>query len=47
MHTDEMEMIMRYLPEKNLKETKLLIHLSLIKELHEPLTAGGEGSVIN
>ena len=39
--------IIRYMPEKQLKEQKLKIHVDIFKKLHEKLTLGGEGNILN
>ena len=42
-----MQDIIRYMPEKQLKEAKLKIHVDIFKKLHEELTKGGEGNILN
>ena len=46
-HQDDMQDIIRYMPEKQLKEQKLKIHVDIFKKLHEKLTLGGEGNILN
>ena len=46
-HQDDMQDIIRYMPEKQLKEQKLKIHVDIFKKLHEKLTLGDEGNILN
>lgn len=35
------------MPEKLIKEQKIKIHIDIFKKLHEKLTFGGEGNILN
>jgi len=42
-----MQQLMKVIPEKQLKERKILIHKTLLTKLHSQLTDGGDGCILN